>query len=142
VTVYADTSAVPRWLFNEPRGDEILEKFRSSPKVACSRLTLIESHRAIRRAVKLEDLVEVDAAEVRATLAQAAGRWAVLEISSDVASRAEDAFPVESVRTLDAVHLATALLLRHVIPDLVVVNADARIRENASQLGFEIFPSA
>jgi len=31
---------------------------RASPKVACSRLTLIESHRAVRRAVVLNDLVE------------------------------------------------------------------------------------
>jgi uncharacterized protein with PIN domain len=140
LTVYAETSAVLRWLFNEPQGEEILETLRTSSKVVCSRLTLIESHRAIRRAVVFEDLVETDAAEVRATLAQAAGRWAVLEMSPDVASRAEQAFPVEPVRTLDAVHLASALLLRHVVPDLVVVSTDTRIRENASQLGFEVFP--
>lgn len=88
----------------------------------------------------LNELVETDAAEVRATLAQAAARWAVLEISSDVASRAEQGFPVEPVRTLDAIHLASALLLRHSIPNLVVVSTDDRIRANASQLGFEIFP--
>jgi len=140
LTVYAETSAVLRWLFNEPQGDEILDTLRAAPKVACSRLTLIESHRAIRRAVVLEELIETDAAEVRATLAQAAARWAVLEISSDVASRAEQAFPVEPVRTLDAVHLASALLLRHVIPDLVVASTDSRVRDNASQLGFAIVP--
>ena len=142
MTVYAETSAVLRWLFNEPPGEEILEALRASPKVACSRLTLIESHRAIRRAVALEDLVEADAAQVRATLAQASARWAVLEISSDVASRAEQAFPVEPVRTLDAVHLASAPLLRHLVPDLRVVSTDSRIRTNAAQLGFEIFPAS
>ena len=140
LTVYAETSAVLRWLFNEPRGEEILEILRASPKVICSRLTLVESHRAIRRAVVLEDLTETDAAEVRATLAQASARWAVLEISPDVASRAEQAFPVEPVRTLDAVHLASALLLRHSLPELVVVSTDTRVRDNASQLGFEIVP--
>ena len=106
----------------------------------CSRLTLIESHRAIRRAVVLNSLVETGAAEVRATLAQAAARWAVLEISSEVAARAEQAFPVEPVRTLDAIHLASALLLRHSLPDLVVVSTDERIRANAAQLGLGIFP--
>jgi hypothetical protein len=84
--------------------------------------------------------VEADAAGVRATLAQAAARWAVLEMSVPVASRAEQAFPVEPVRTLDALPLASALLLRHSIPDLVVVSTDARVRANASQLGFELFP--
>jgi uncharacterized protein with PIN domain len=141
VTVYAETSAVLRWLFNEPLGEEILEALRGSPKVACSRLTVIESHRAIRRAVALEDLAEAHAAEVRAALAQASARWAVLEISPDVASRAEQAFPVEPVRTLDAVHLASALLLRHLVPDLRVISTDSRIRANAAQLGFDVFPA-
>ena len=110
------------------------------PKDAC--LTLIENHRAVRRAVVLNDLIETAAAEVRATLTQAAARWAILEISPEVASRAEQAFPAEPVRTLDAIHLASALLLRHSVPDLVVVSTDERIRANASQLGLEIFPPA
>ena len=88
----------------------------------------------------LKELAETDAAEVRATLTQAAARWALLEISSEVAARAEQAFPVEPVRTLDAIHLASALLLRHSIPDLIVVSTDDRIRANASELGFELFP--
>jgi uncharacterized protein with PIN domain len=140
VTVYAETSGILRWLFDEPQGEEIFERLRSSPKVVCSRLTLVESHRAIRRAVALEDLLEADAAAVRATLAQAAARWGVLEISPQVASRAEQGFPTEPVRTLDAVHLASALVLRYSIPGLVVITTDVRVRQNASQLGFEIFP--
>jgi hypothetical protein len=115
---------------------------RTSPKVVCSRLTLIETHRAVRRALAHGDLVETDAVDVRATLMQGAARWAVLEVSLEVASRAEGAFPVEPVRTLDALHLASALVLRHAIPDLLVVSTDARIRANASQLGFELFPPA
>jgi predicted nucleic acid-binding protein len=52
------------------------------------------------------------------------------------------ASPIEPVRTLDAIHLASALLLRHSIPDLAIVTTDDRLRANASQLGFEIFPPA
>lgn len=129
-----------RWLFNESRGEEILEVLRTSQKVTCSRLTLIEAHRAIRRGVVLNDLVEAGAADVRATLTQAAARWAVLEISPEVAARAEQSFPVEPVRTLDAIHLASALALRHSVPNLTVISTDDRVRANASQLGFEVFP--
>jgi hypothetical protein len=70
--VYAETSAVLRWLFNESGGDEILERLRSSEKVVCSRLTLIESHRSIHRAIALRELAEAEAAEVRAAVAQSA----------------------------------------------------------------------
>ena len=130
-----------RWLFNETGGEEIFETLRASPKVVCSRLTLIESHRAVRRAVVHNDLVETDAIEVRATLTQAAARWAVLEISPEVASRAEQSFPVEPVRTLDAIHppVRSSPALDS---GLVIITTDARLRANASQLGFEIFPPA
>jgi hypothetical protein len=40
------------------------------------------------------------------------------------------------VRTLDAVHLASALFLRQSFPDLVV-STDERIRANAALLGFQ-----
>jgi predicted nucleic acid-binding protein len=133
---------VLRWLFNESGCDEVLELLRSSTKVVCSRLTLIETYRSLRRAVALGELVETAAAEVRAVLAQAAARWALLEISSVVGERAEQAFPVEPIRTLDAIHLASALLLRQSIPDLSVLSTDSRVRDNASELGFEIFPTS
>ena len=129
-----------RWLFNESGGDQILGLLRSTTKVVCSRLTLIETHRSLRRAVALGDLVETAAAEVRAVLAQAVARWALLEISLAVGERAEQAFPVEPIRTLDAIHLASALLLRQSIPDLSILSTDSRVRENASQLGFEVLP--
>ena len=36
---YAESSAVLRWLFNEPAGEEILDHLRGARKVVCSRLT-------------------------------------------------------------------------------------------------------
>lgn len=54
--------------------------------------------------------------------------------------RAEDGFPNEPVRTLDAIHLASAIFLRQVFPDLVVLSTDERIGVNAELLGFETAP--
>jgi hypothetical protein len=56
--------------------------------------------------------------------------------SEEVARRAEDGFPNEPVRTLDASHLASALFLRQSFPDLVLLTADERVRANAALLGF------
>jgi hypothetical protein len=55
-----------------------------------------------------------------------------------VSQRAEDPFPSEPVRTLDAIHLASALFLRQAFPDLTVLSADDRVRANAAQLGFDV----
>ena len=47
-------------------------------------------------------------------------------------------FPVEPVRTLDAVHLATAELLGEPPALIVVVTRDIRVRENAQALGYAV----
>jgi len=50
------------------------------------------------------------------------------------------AYSFEPVRTLDALHLATALVSNAAVADLEVLSLDARIREAASALGFQLQP--
>lgn len=138
--VYAETSAVLRWLFNEDTGKQILVDLQKAEKVVCSRLTLIETRRVIRRAEAESRISEVEAADLFTVFGQAAARWAVLELASEVAQRAEGGFPVEPVRTLDAIHLASALFLRESLPGLLILSTDERVRRNALQLGFEVLP--
>ena len=61
--------------------------------------------------------------------AQAGAGWAILELSREVAERAEGPFPVEPVRTLDALHLASALLLRQALPDLRILSKRSDVPE-------------
>jgi len=135
VTLYAETSAVLRWLFNESGGAAIRTLFASAQQVVSSRLTLIETRRVVRRAERDGRLSAAECADVLAVFAQAVATWAILEISDQVARRAEEGFPSEPVRTLDAIHLASALLLRQSFPDLLVVSADERVGANATLLG-------
>ena len=136
MTIYAETSAVLRWLFAEAGGVDIRESLGTASKVATSRLTLIETRRVVQRAEREGRVTAAQAADLRAIFAQAASTWAILEISDEVARRAEVGFPGEPVRTLDAIHLASALLLREALPDLAIVTADERVRANAHALGF------
>lgn len=138
MTIYAETSAVLRWLFGETGGDDVRVVMAESTKVTSSRLTLIEARRVVRRAERDGRFTAAQGADVLAVFAQAASTWAVLEVSEQVARRAEDVFPHEPVRTLDALHLASALFLRQSIPDLAILTADERIRANASLLGFRV----
>jgi len=57
-----------------------------------------------------------------------------------VLSRARQAFPVEPVRTLDALHLASVLAWDQAIDRLTVVSCDDRVRSNALALGFDVVP--
>jgi predicted nucleic acid-binding protein len=121
-------------------GEQILTDLREAEKVVCSRLTLIETRRVIRRALAESRITEAEADSLRTIFAQAAARWAILEVSSEVAQRAEGKFPVEPVRSLDAIHLASALVLRESLPGLLIISTDERLRSNAHQLGFDVLP--
>jgi hypothetical protein len=49
-------------------------------------------------------------------------------------------FPVEPIRTLDALHLAGALAARREIPEIRLLSLDRRVRDNARELGFALEP--
>ena len=135
------SSSVLRWLFDEAHADEIHRLLCHAAKVVCSRLTLIETRRVIRRAIAERLLDEVGGTALLEALARAAAGWAVLEMSRDVAERAEASFPIEPVRTHDALHFASALLLRQALPDLRLLSSDDRVRANGRHLGFEVLPA-
>ena len=68
-------------------------------------------------------------------LQRAGPAWMTMAVSEEILARAGRPFPVEPVRTLDAVHLATALEFAKAFPDLRVISRDARILDNAQALG-------
>jgi len=140
VTLYVETSAVLRWLFGEEGGEAVRGRLAAAAKVATSRLTLIETRRVVRRAERDGRLTAAQAADVSAVFAQAASTWAIVELCDEIARRAEEGFPSEPVRTLDAIHLASALFLRQSFPDLAVLSADDRVVANAALLGFRTEP--
>jgi len=82
-------------------------------------------------------ITAAQAADLLSVFAQAVSTWAILEIAEEIARRGEDGFPDEPVRSLDAIHLASALFLRQSFPDLVIVSTDTRVQANAALLGFE-----
>lgn len=67
-----------------------------------------------------------------------ARRCFIVDVNSHVLSRVGRRFPVEPIRTLDAVHLATAELLDESPQLVTIVTRDARVRDNALGLGFSV----
>ena len=65
-------------------------------------------------------------------------RCFILDVDRAVLDRVCRPFPVEPVRTLDAVHLATAELLGEPPPLVTIVTRDGRVRENAEALGYTV----
>jgi predicted nucleic acid-binding protein len=78
--------------------------------VVSSVLTLVEAERALVRVEAMNILNGGDAERVRGLLSRSRQGWTLMEISADARSRACRFLPIEPLRTLDAVHLATALM--------------------------------
>jgi hypothetical protein len=68
------------------------------------------------------------------TLDRFARRSYLVSVTDAILAQAGRRFPVEPVRTLDAIHLSTASVLGE--PALVtIVTRDLRVRDNAEALG-------
>jgi hypothetical protein len=107
----------------------------ASTRIVTSVLTLLESERAFVRAESSKLIAPADCARLRGMLASASRAWLLMQLSDEVRSRAAQRFPIEPVRTLDAIHLATALVFVRGFPDLRVLSLDTRILDNAEALG-------
>lgn len=138
--VYAESSAVLSWLLGEAEGEEVRRTLEAADFVVTSDLTLIECDRAFHRARSLGELAEDRFAELRGELARMAAGWVVLRLSDEIVHRARETFPVEPIRSLDALHLASTLSTAALIPQTALLSHDARVRRCADALGLRLLP--
>ena len=140
MNIYAESSAVLAWLLGEEIGRRVREVLRRAVLVTASDLTLIECDRVLVRAVTLGEIDEATAADRRAHLKAAAAHWHLWRLGWDIVERARHSFPAEPVRTLEAIHLASALAVHSTVPNVELLSLDDRIRRAGEQLGFRLQP--
>jgi predicted nucleic acid-binding protein len=140
VNLYAESSAVLAWLLDEDSAADIRRLLAAAEIIVTSDLTLIECDRVLLRAAALGELTEADAADRRAHLTAAAAHWQVLRVGAEIVERARQPFPGEPIRTLDAIHLASALAARAAVAGLKLLSLDDRVRKTGKKLGLDIVP--
>lgn len=140
MNLYAESSAVLAWIFREEPAPRVKEILDGADQVFASDLTLVECDRALVRAGATGGFTEMEVVRRRNVLEEAASLWTFLRIDEHVVERARQRFPGEPLRSLDALHLASALALRSAVPKLAVLSLDTRVRGSAADLGFRIVP--
>jgi predicted nucleic acid-binding protein len=133
--VYGETSAVLSWLLGDETRHRVRRIIDSADRVVTSVLTLIETRRGIVRAANERRVTGIEASRLKGLLDRTTTAWALLEITPEIRVRAGEPFPVEPVRTLDAIHLSTALQFDRVFPGISVLTFDERILVNLEPLG-------
>lgn len=123
--IYVDSSALVKLVVEEPESGALRGLLQEDPEQLASAIVEVEVPRAVRRAIP-------------ALLPQAqrvVAQVAVVGLSEQIRARAALLEPV-TLRSLDALHLATALEVRDELDGLVTY--DARMAETARALGVAV----
>ena len=118
----------------------MLRLLEAAEFVVTSDLTLVECHRAFERARSLDQISEDVFEGLRGLLDEVAASWIPLRLSDGILERARGSFPEEPLRALDALHLATALHVAELFPEIRLLTLDDRVRRSAQALELQILP--
>ena len=133
---YIESSALVAALLE---GDADARKsIRARGRKATSALTIAEAARAILRARAAARLTSDQERTAVRALRRFEQRCFLVAVTDPILARVRRPFPLEPIRTLDAVHLATAELLGEPPALTVVVTRDRRVRDNAQALGYAV----
>ena len=129
--VYLDSSALVKLVVAEPESRALVEHLEGWPQRVSSALALTELPRALGRA-GLGAAAHRRAREVL-------GRIALVDVDRRILTTAATLGP-STLRTLDAIHLATALAVRDDLE--MVVTYDRRLRVAAERLRIDVVAPA
>lgn len=136
-SLYIETSAILSWLMGEKEGRDVVALINNSEHVVSSVLSHLETERALIRAENEKIIKSADRQKIRGMYKSVSSSWSYIEMTVEIIERASQSFPVEPVRSLDAIHLATALESLQLYPEIKLLSFDKRIVANIVPLGLE-----
>jgi predicted nucleic acid-binding protein len=127
--VYLDTSAALRATLEAGMEPEIERRLTAADVLITSRLSLVESSRALIRARELSRISEVQRVDAQRSLESVWARCHVWEITRSICDRASVVAPTTGLRALDAIHFATFLEARlRLGDDIELLTTDERLK--------------
>ena len=136
MTVYLDSSVVLRFILS---GDQRLTMITPADQVGSSDLLFIECHRVLQRE-RLEN--HIDDKQYTASVIQLEAirdRLYIIELGPAVKRRAAGPFPT-IIGTLDAIHLASAILWKETEPnsEFFLLSSDKQLSLCARSMGITL----
>jgi predicted nucleic acid-binding protein len=132
--LYVDTSAALRAVLETGTTPEVERRLAEASPLLTSRLSLVESARALLRLRRDGRVGETQLADAARHLAELWSRCEVWEITRAVCDLASQVGPLHPLRALDALHLATFLEGRRRFADLEMLTTDQRLAAAATQV--------
>jgi uncharacterized protein len=135
---YFDTSALVKRYVREAGSRQARDLLRRYRFLSCA-IIPVETLSALSRRRASGDLNERSFDAIVARMRADRAHWELVEIEVSVLARAEEVIQQTGVRTLDALHIASALAFRDLSGLRVpFITADERQCESARQLGLQV----
>lgn len=134
MNAYVDSSVLLRVVLGEPGRLAMWSKIESP---VSSELIRLECLRTIDRARARFALNDESVAQHRADVIEIIDTFSLISLDSLILERASDPFPT-SLGSLDAIHLATALLAREEFEELELATHDFELATAARAVGFRV----
>lgn len=133
--VYLETSALLCWILEEESIFAVKKIVNETRHFVSSSLLEIEVGRAIQRLKVAKKLSSSFEKRISYIWDKIFVNIEIMEITRNIINRSQLAFPIEPVRSLDAIHLATALEFNKIYLELKILSFDERILGNLKPLG-------
>jgi predicted nucleic acid-binding protein len=134
VTVYVDSSVLLRVVTGAP---ERLPLWGRITRPLSSQLILLECARTIDRARVRFRLDDREVRYRRLAVQERLDGFEIVPLDAAVLDRASEPFPT-LIGSLDAIHLASALLARRRYPDLIIATHDGELATAAGSMGMRV----
>jgi hypothetical protein len=115
----------------------IIKLINTAENIVSSVLSILETERALMRAGFQNIISQAEVQRQKGQFIKTITAWSFLEITPEIRARAAQPFPMEPIRSLDSIHLATMLEFLQIYPDLEVISFDKRILDNVYSLGLK-----
>jgi len=135
-----DSSALVPLMLIEPRSHDIEQLLDRDDHIATADIASLEVTSAIWRRKHRRELTVEEIRLAETVFARLTRKWIRIEQSSDVVQRALVLLSRHPLRTLDAIQLASALVLAGSNRNLPIVTLDARLATAARAEGFPTLP--
>ncbi|MBN1193357.1 MAG: type II toxin-antitoxin system VapC family toxin [Coriobacteriia bacterium] len=134
MVAYLDSSVILRHIL---LGEEPIRHALAFPRMVSSELTEIECRRVLHRYRLAAQLTDEGLTEARERLDAVLQGIDLLELTRPIKQRAMESFPVH-VRTLDALHISTALAVAEGSDGLSLFSHDREMNLCARSLGLAV----
>ena len=131
---FFDSSAFAKRYILEKESPLVVSKCKEATEVVISAVCVIEVVSALSRLLRENLIDRVSHAEIKRSLMDEVSKVTVVAVNEDVVNGAARVVETHAVRSLDAIHLSSALLTR---PDLFI-SADRRQCEAGRKLGVKV----